>query len=198
VSFVAPVAPSAIPESRYVVFSEAAAVASEARATGLRRDAFAGSSAVAPDVTTKFGPDDATHSIEITPAPVDFGWGLLIHGDGVADNFANLSGYAATGTLNFWISTLYPGKIEIGIATDNPDRVGQEAFLQLQPGNFGYCNTGAWCQVSIPVQKFLAVNPALDLSLVTSRFVIADRYGITGNAHGSTAKLYVDGIYWDK
>ncbi|MEY2688062.1 MAG: hypothetical protein RL375_2260 [Pseudomonadota bacterium] len=193
VAFVEAVVKPAITESRYTVYSDTAPGVSDFRATGLRRDAFNGTSAQAPEVTTTFGPDDADHAIEITPVPVSFGWGLLIHGDGSTDN---LSGFAATGTLNFWISTQYPGKIEIGIATDTADREGKDAFLQLQPGNFGYCNTGAWCQVSIPLQAFLAVNPALDLSLVTSRLIIADRYGITGNAAGSTAKIAIDGIYW--
>jgi hypothetical protein len=110
----------------------------------------------------------------------------------------NLSNYAATGRLNFWISTTYPGKIEIGISTDTQDREPQEAFLQLQPGNYGYCNTGAWCQVSIPLQDFIAENPQLDLSLVLSRFLISDVYSRTGNAPGNTTKLYLDGIGWSK
>ena len=82
--------------------------------------------------------------------------------------------------LNFQISTTYPGKIEIGISTDTQDREPQEAYLQIQPGDYGYCNTGAWCKVSIPLSDFPAVNPKLDLSLVLSRFIIADRYAFTG------------------
>jgi hypothetical protein len=110
----------------------------------------------------------------------------------------NLSDYAAAGTLNFWVSTTYPGKIEIGISTVTQDRDPQESVLQLQPGNYGYCNTGAWCQVSIPLKDFIAKNPKLDLSLVLSRFIISDVYSRTGNAPGSTAKLYLDGIHWAK
>ena len=52
--------------------------------------------------------------------------------------------------------------------------------------------------MSIPLQDFIAKNPKLDLSLVLSRFIIADVYSRTGNAPGSTAKLYLDGIYWSK
>jgi hypothetical protein len=76
--------------------------------------------------------------------------------------------------------------------------VTQEAYLQLQPGNYGYCNTGAWCQVSIPIKDFVAKNPQLDLSLLLSRFIISDVYSRTGNAPGSTAKLSIDAIYWSK
>jgi len=186
----------AITENRYVLYTDAAPGASEVRPTGLDWDAFDGNTVFAPEVATAFAPGDASRSIEITPTPAVFGWGFLRQSrTGVTDN---LSGYAASGTLNFWISTRYPGKIEIGIGTDTAEREGQEAVLQIQPGNYGYCNTGAWCQVSIPLKDFIAKNPKLDLSLVLSRFIIADVYSRTGNAPGSTAKLYIDGIYWAK
>ena len=48
------------------------------------------------------------------------------------------------------------------------------------------------------IKDFVAKNPNLDLTLVLSRFVISDVYSRTGNAPGSTAKLYIDGIYWSK
>ena len=149
-------------------------------------------------VTSAYAPGDATHSIEITPTPASFGWGFLRQSHtGVTDN---LSAYASTGTLKFWISTTYPGKIEIGIGTDTVDREAQEAYLQIQPGNYGYCNTGAWCQVSIPLKDFAAKNPNIDLALVLGRFVIADRYAFTGKADNSNIrnKLYIDGINWSK
>ena len=184
----------AITENNYVLFTDAAPGASEVRPTNLFWDAFDGNTVFAPEVTTNYAPGDATRSIEITPTPASFGWGFLRQSrTGVTDNLSN---YAATGTLNFWISTTYPGKIEISIGTDTLDREAQEANLQIQPGNYGYCNTGAWCQVSIPLKDFIAKNPKLDLSLVLSRFIISDVYSRTGNAPGSTAKLYIDGIYW--
>jgi hypothetical protein len=45
-----------------------------------------------------------------------------------------------------------------------------------------------------------AVNPKLDLSLVLSRFIIADRYEFTGKPLNSniTTKLNIDGVYWSK
>jgi exo-beta-1,3-glucanase (GH17 family) len=196
VYFVPAVVKPAITENRYTLYTDLAPGASEVRPTGLDWDAFDGNTVLAPEVSTAYAPGDATRSIEITPTPASFGWGFLRQSrSGVTDN---LSGYAASGTLNFWISTTYPGKIEIGIGTDTQDREAQEAYLLLQPGNYGYCNTGAWCQVSIPLQDFIAKNPKLDLSLVLSRFIISDVYSRTGNAPGSTAKLNLDGIYWSK
>jgi exo-beta-1,3-glucanase (GH17 family) len=186
----------AIAENKFTLYTDLPLGASEFRPTGLFWDAFDGNTVFAPEVATAYAPGDATHSIEITPTPASFGWGFLRQSHtGVTDN---LSAYASTGTLHFWISTTYPGKIEIGIGTDTVDREAQEAYLQIQPGNYGYCNTGAWCQVSIPLRDFIAKNPKLDLSLVLSRFIISDVYSRTGNAPGSTAKLYIDGIYWAK
>ncbi len=208
--FVPPVVKTAITASKYVLYSDAAAGASEVRPTGLRWDAFDGNTAVGNPASPNFGPGDAGNGFEITPSPASFGWGLLLQpGSGPVDACSrfpvplngatdNLSSYAATGTLNFLINTTYPGKIEIGISTDTQDRDPQEAVLQIQPGNYGYCNTGAWCQVSIPLKDFVAKNPKLDLSLVLSRFIISDVYSRTGNASGSTAKLYIDGINWSK
>jgi exo-beta-1,3-glucanase (GH17 family) len=186
----------AITADKYVLYSDAAPGASEVRPAGLRWDAFEGSTAARNEASTNFGPGDAANGLEITPQPLNFGWGLLRQSPTASTD--NLSGYAATGTLNFWISTTYPGKIEIGISTDTLDRDPQEAYLQIQPGNYGYCNTGAWCQVSIPLKDFVAKNPQLDLSLVLARFIIADVYSRTGNAPGSTAKLSLDGIHWAK
>jgi exo-beta-1,3-glucanase (GH17 family) len=197
VYFQPPVVNAAITASQYVLYSDAAPGPSEVRPTGLFWDAFDGTTAVAPEVTSNYAPGDASHSIEITPHPADYGWGFLRqpHDGSPTDNLSN---YAATGTLNFWISTTYPGKIEIGISTDTQDRVTQQAYLQIQPGNYGYCNTGAWCSVSIPLKDFLAKNPNLDLSLVLSRFIISDVYSETGNTAGSTAKITIDNVRWSK
>lgn len=208
--FVPPVVNSAITAGKYVLYSDSPASASEVRPTGLRWDAFDGTTAARNEFSPNSGPGDAANGLEVTPNPASFGWGLLLQpGPGPVDACSNspvppngatdnLSNYAATGTLNFWISTTYPGKIEIGIGTDTQDRDPQEAYLQIQPGNYGYCNTGAWCRVSIPLQDFIARNPKLDLSLVQSRFIIADVYSRTGNAPGSSAKLTLDGIHWSR
>jgi hypothetical protein len=150
-----------------------------------------------PSAASTAAPGDGSRSIEITPTPKDFGWGLLWQSSVGATE--NLSGYATTGTLNFSIRTTYAGKIEIGIASDTVDRSGAEAYLQIANGQYGYRNNGEWVQVSIPLSAFKAANPNLDLSLVSLRFVIADRWAITGNlARTNLPKLYIDGIYYAK
>jgi exo-beta-1,3-glucanase (GH17 family) len=154
-----------------------------------------GPTANRPLTQAAYAPGDAPQSLEITPTPADFGWGVLRFGTA-----ANLQAFSG-GSLTAWIQTTgYPGKIEIGIATDTEDRTGAEAYLQLSPGDYSYCTTGAWCKVTIPVSAFLAVNPKLDLRAVTLPFVIADRYPVTGKPLGTTGlpKVYVDSIYWTK
>jgi exo-beta-1,3-glucanase (GH17 family) len=194
--FQPPVVNAAISATKYTLYSDMAPAASEFRPAGLRWDAFDGTTAARNEASPNFGPGDASNGLEITPQPAGFGWGLLRQSPtGVTDNLSN---FAATGRLNFWISTTYPGKIEIGITTDTQDRQPQEALLVLAPGNFGYCNTGAWCQVSIPLSAFLAANPSLDLSLVLSRFIISDVYSRTGNTPGSRATLTLDAIHWSR
>jgi exo-beta-1,3-glucanase (GH17 family) len=195
--FQPPVVNTVVAQSRYVLFADNPVADSELRPSGLRWDAFDGYTASFPEVTGLHGPGDASRSLEITPQPAAYGWGLLRYSSaGVTEN---LSGYAG-GTLNFQVSTTYPGKIEIGISTDTQDREPQEAFLQIEPGRYGYCNTGAWCTVSIPLADFVAANPKLDLSLVLSRFVIADRYAFTGKPSGANVRdrIYLDRIFWSR
>lgn len=194
--FQPPVVNAAITQDKYTLYTDVAPGASEFRPVGLRWDAFDGNTASRNESSPNFGPGDAGNGLEITPQPAGFGWGLVRQSPTAATD--NLSGFAATGRLNFWVSTAYPGKIEIGIGTDTQDREPQEAYLQIQPGDYGYCNTGAWCQVSIPLTEFTAKNPQLDLSLVLSRFIISDVYSRTGNTPGSTVKLTLDGIHWSK
>jgi exo-beta-1,3-glucanase (GH17 family) len=195
--FQPPVVNAAVAAGRYTLYADVP-VAGELRPSGLRWDAFDGNTAAAPEVSGVFGPGDASNSLRITPQPASYGWGLLRQSPaGVTEN---LSAFAATGRVNFLISTTYPGKIEIGIATDTQDREGQEAYLQIGPGDYGYCNTGAWCTVSIPLSAFAAANPKIDLSLVTLRFVIADRYALTGKAPsaGFNNPIFIDAIHWSR
>lgn len=195
--FVPPVVNPAITETKYTLYSEAAMGASEFRPAGLRWDAFDGSTAAFPEVGTAAAPGDGSKSLEITPLPRDYGWGLLRQSPTAVTD--NLSNFAATGTLHFWIKTTYAGKIEIGVSSDTQDRAVAEAFLQIGNGNYGYCNSGVWCEVTIPLKDFVAANPKLDLALVLSRFVIADRYAFTGNTQrAGLPKLNIDGIYWSR
>jgi len=196
--FVPPVVNPAVTANWYTLLADAPVAGDEVRPSGLRWDAFDGNTAAYAEVSGVFGPGDPNNSLRITPQPASYGWGLLRQSSTGATE--NLSAFAAGGVITFQVSTTYPGKIEIGISTDTQDREPQEAFLQIQPGQYGYCSTGAWCSVSIPIKDFLAVNPKLDLSLVLSRFVIADRYAFTGkpNNAGITTRLYLDTIYWSK
>lgn len=195
-SWVAPTVAAAVTAPRYTLYAEAV-VAGEARATGLRWDPFALTGY--RDDTRTAAPGDGNTSFEITPNPVNFGWGLFLYsGTGVTEN---LSAFAAAGRLNFSIrSDSYPGKIEVGISTDTEDRDIQEAYLQIGPGDYGYCNTNNWCQVSIPLSAFVAANPKLDLRMVSFRFTIADRFSFTGKPLNTTGlpKISVDAIHWSR
>ncbi len=195
--FQPPVVAPAVTASTYTLFSDAPATADDLRPSGLRWDAFDGGTAGYAEVAGLFGPGDASNALRITPNPASYGWGLLRRSATGATE--NLSGFAG-GRITFQVNTTYPGKIEIGIATDTQDREPQEAYLQIGPGDYGYCNTGAWCTVSIPVAAFTAANPKIDLSLVLLRFVIADRYAFTGKATGAaiTTPIVVDAIRWAK
>ncbi len=189
---------TAVAANRFTIFADVPTTGEVVQAGGdwaAFGKSTGGVTADRPVSTASFAPGDAPQSLEITPTPADYGWGVLRYGPA-----NNLSGYSA-GTINAWIKTTgYPGKIEIGFSTDTEDRKGAEAYLQLSPGDYSYCNTGAWCKVSIPVSSFVAVNPKLDLRAVLLPFVIADRYSFTGKALNTTGlpKVYVDNIYWSK
>jgi exo-beta-1,3-glucanase (GH17 family) len=182
----------AITAARYTLFADTP-VAGEVRASGLRWDPFASTSY--REATGVNSMDGGVH-FEITPNPVDYGWGLFHYSaSGTLENLSNFS----AGRLNFQVrSDGYPGKIEVGISTDTEDRDIQEAFLQIAPGEFGYCNNNGWCEVSIPVSAFLAVNPKLDLRYVNFRFIVADRFSFTGKPLNLTGlpPLRIDALHW--
>ncbi len=195
VYFLPPTINPAVATNPYTLYSDAPGAV---LATGLRVDAFDGNSVSAPEVSNAMAPE-GVKSIEITPTPKNYGWGLL-WGPVTAGTTDNLSQFAATGRINVWIKTSYAGKIEVGLATLTADGDTQEVYLQIGSGDYGYCNNGTWCQVSIPLQAFQAKNPSIDLRLVLSRFIIADRYLFTGKPLNSniTTKLNIDGIYYSR
>jgi len=195
----APTTNTAIASSRYTLFSDqvtAGETIASVSTPDLRWDPFANSSF--PTVTTDSAPGDSNHSIEITPNPLDYGWGVLYQSPGGTSS--NLSGFGNGATLHVSIKTTYAGKLEIGFNTDTVDRAGAEAFVQISPGDSsGYRNNGAWCDVSIPISAFKAANGNLDLRYVLSRFMIADRYTFTGNTNRTqNTKVLIDNIYWSK
>ena len=195
VKWMAPAQLPAVAANRYTLYANAVA-AGEQIATGMRWDPFV-ATGYRDDPSTA-APGDGGTSLEITPNPADFGWGLFRYSaTGVPEN---LSGFAS-GRLNFSVrSDFYPGQIEIGISTDTEDRDGQEAFVQIGPGDFGYCNDNRWCQVSIPISAFTAKNPKLDLRYVNFRFIVADRFSFTGKPLNTTGlpKLRIDDIHWSR
>ncbi len=193
VYFIPPTINPAVASNQYTLYSDAPAAL---LATGLRVDAFDGNSVSAPEVSNAMAPE-GIKSIEITPTPKNYGWGLL-WGPVTAGATDNLSQFAATGRINVWIKTRYAGKIEIGLSTLTANGDTQEVYLQIGSGDYGYCNNDTWCQVSIPLQAFQAKNPSIDLRLVLNRFIIADRYVFTGKPLNSniTTKLHIDGIFY--
>jgi exo-beta-1,3-glucanase (GH17 family) len=193
VKWIPPTLNAPVAASRYTLFANTT-VPDELRAAGLRWDPFA-LTAYRESSDGAASSDGGVH-FEITPNPVDFGWGLFLYsGSGVLENLSN---YAA-GAIVFQVrSDGYPGQIEIGISTDTEDRDVQEAFLRVAPGQYGYCNDNTWCTVTIPVADFLAANPKLDLRYVNFRFIVADRFSFTGKPLNLTGlpPIRIDGLHW--
>jgi exo-beta-1,3-glucanase (GH17 family) len=193
--WVAPTLATPVAATRYTLYATTP-VTGEARAAGLRWDPFA--STAWRDDAGNGATGDAPPALEITPNPVDYGWGLFLwSGAGTLENLSNF----ANGRLNFSVrSDGYPGRIEVGISTDTEDRDIQEAYIRVGPGNYGYCNTNQWCNVSIPIADFVAANPKLDLRYVNFRFVIADRFSMTGKPNGLTGlpRLLIDNVHWSR
>ncbi|GAB4035797.1 MAG: hypothetical protein Fur0014_01820 [Rubrivivax sp.] len=178
---------------RYTLFADTATTG-EVRASGLSWAPFA-SSGLAESSAGAASADGGVHFV-ISPNPVNYGWGLFQYAvDGAPVNLSNFAG----GRIVFQVrSDGYPGKIELGLSTDTEDRDIQEAFVQIGPGEYGYCNDNRWCEVSVPVSAFLAVNPRLDLRYVNFRFMIADRYEFTGKPLNLTGlpQIRIDGLHW--
>jgi exo-beta-1,3-glucanase (GH17 family) len=195
VYFVPPIITTPFAGNAFTLYSDAPGASLVA---GYNLDAFDGFTAPRnlADTTVAAAPGDGAVSMRITPAPAGYGWGLLYNPQ-TGGTTQNLAAFTSVGA---WINTNYPGKIEIGLSTLDVDGNGQEAFVQIGNGEYGYCNTGSWCRVSIPLQAFLAVNPRLDFRLVVNPFYIADRYSFTGKASGSNINtpLNVDGIGWSR
>ena len=167
--------------------------------------AYAGSSSIS------FATGDGPNSLEITPAPTSWGWGMIAALQTSADD---LSQFATTGSLNFSIKTMYPGKIEFGFLTGTTTAgSAYDVYLTVDPANnpYGYVNDGTWRNVSIPISAITprgamaygmtdASKSKLDLTKVTNPLVIADRYEKTGKSNNSNdrTKIYIDNVYWSK
>lgn len=205
------VAGGPVSASRYAVLADQV-VAGEARPSeAVSWNAWEnGTTAVAVDNNSTADSVDGGKSIEITPKPAVWGWGMTL---GLPTRAEDLSQFnVATGRLNFSIRTTYPGKIEVGFLTGTAAASSlYDVYLPISSGQYGYVNDGQWRQVSIPLADIMAkgamafgmtdpTKSKLDMTKVTNLFVIADRYGVTGKSQGSNdqTKILVDAIYWSK
>lgn len=131
-----------------------------------------------------------------TFTPASYGWGLLWQSAASPAVTANMSAYAS-GSIRFSVKTTYAGALRIGISSDTVLGSGAEAYVLVSNGSYGYCNTGAWCDVVIPLSVFQAANPALDLRYVLTRFSVSDVWTATGNtARTGMPPIALDNIYW--
>lgn len=154
-------------------------------------------------------PGDLAHGIVVKPVPKVWGWGILAApGNGTVT--ADLSAFEATGNLVFSIKTTYPGKIEIGFATGSGAST-YDVYMPIASGQYGYLNDGEWHTVTIPIRDIKpsgnkgsgnegSASSVFDLTKVTNPFVVADRFGKTGNnqAGATNTKIFIDNIYWSK
>lgn len=131
-----------------------------------------------------------------TFTPAGYGWGLLWQSAASPAVTANMSNFA-NGNVRFSVKTTYAGSLRIGISSDTVLGSGAEAFVLVSNRNYGYCNTGTWCDVSIPLSAFQTANPSLDLRYVLTRFSISDVWTATGNtARTGMPAIALDNIYW--
>ena len=205
VYYIPPVPNGTITKNKYTMFSETFDAATDTAPLARSIDAWEnGKSASYPTITaTGAGAGGSNQYIEITPIPQAFGWGLAFSANPIED----LSNFATNGYLNFSIKTSYAGKLEVGFATGNTtDKTACDVYLAISPGQYGYNNNNTWCNVQIPIATIKAkaapawampASATLNMTQVTSPFVIADRYGYTGNS-ASTTKVLVDDIFWSK
>jgi exo-beta-1,3-glucanase (GH17 family) len=199
-----------ISANRYTVYAETVTPQEARPVEAIAWNAWeSGTTAFAPEVSGSAAPGDPTRSIEITPRPLVWGWGMTA---GLPSTSDDLSQFAAAGRLNFSIRTTYPGKIEVGFFTGSAaDGSGYDVYLPIASGEYGYVNDGQWHSVSIPLTAIIArgamafgmtdpTKARLDMTRVTTPFVIADRYAVTGKAQGTnnTTKIQIDAIHWSK
>ncbi len=173
---------------------------------GMRADAYqAGTFVLGYPMLADSAPGDmgaslaSSHYLQLSAfTPADYGWGLLWQSDATPALTANLSAFES-GAVRFSIKTTYAGKLRVGISSDTMTGGGAEAQVLLANGDYGYCNTGMWCDVTIPLRVFKAANPKLDLRLVLTRFSISDVWSATGNTTKTgMPAIKLDSIYWQR
>ncbi len=201
--FELPVPGAQVTSSSYTLLANAPGLT---EITTLRIDAF-DSPATANRLFSSTDPSpDGGQFMVITPAPKSFGWGQLWQPEARTETElpsygrnANLELFAS-GHVNFYVKTTYPGKIEIGISSLTASGDSAEAVLQIGSGDFGYQRDGNWNLVRIPLSRFVETNSKLDLRFIVSPFIISDVYARTGKSAsaGHTDPVRVDGIRWSR
>ena len=186
-----PKANDPVTQNRYVIFADSIG-ASDLREAGLQFDPFV-NTFWAP--VADFPVGDGPTAYEIEPRPEVWGWGMLYQSR--AGTTTNLSNFA-NGALHLSLKTTYVGKLEVALLGLTRDGDPIEAYLSFSSGQYGYANDGAWHEVTIPIKDITSKYPKFELSLVTGRFVIADRYAATGNPAGNNTKIKIDAIYISK
>ena len=191
--------------SRFTVYAEASNAGEARPASTPQLNAWEnGTTANASPVNESSG--DGVDAIQINPTPAAWGWGMTWALTGAETDLSNFSG--STARLNFRIKTTYPGALEVGFLTGgSADASAYDVYLPMAPGDHGYQNDGTWRQVSVPVTALIARGaPAfgmpqsarLQMNRVSNLLVIADRFGITGNAPGSKPAVLIDDIHWTR
>ncbi|MDP2007772.1 MAG: glycosyl hydrolase family 17 protein [Rubrivivax sp.] len=197
---------STISANRYTLYADTVTLG-EARVTGLQFFGYdSPPNAFAGEVTGSAADGELLHYLEVAPVPAVYGWGLFATYSAQTD----LSQFEAAGRLNFSVRTTYPGKLMFGFLTGSGS-TAYDVYLPLSPDDaqgYGYRNDGQWRNVSIPISALKAAgapgfgnNAAtarFDLTKVTNPFVVNNLFATSGNTTTSTAKIYIDNIYWSK
>ncbi len=146
---------------------------------------------------------EGRRAFEISPKPNAGVWGYSIN----LPNPVNLSNFNNEGArLNFSIKTTYTGSLDVGFSTASRDmNKTAAAYLQIAHGDYGYQNDGTWHSVSIPIATIVAnaISPdrqarsgSINTDLVTSGFVIADRFASIATSGDAKAQILIDNVYW--
>lgn len=199
-----PVSQGVVSTARYTVYADETHP-NETRASGIAMGPWTGGAGAAVSGQTS---GDGTQAWQVTPSPVEWGWGLAWTLNGQEINLSQF----ANGYLNFKIKTTYPGKIEVGFKTGaDAEFNAWDVFLVLSPGMYGYDNGGKdWSTVSIPIADLVknggssygsnAPPALLQMGRVSNVFVLADRYEKTGKAKWAnhTTPILIDDIHWSR
>jgi len=113
------------------------------------------------------------------------GWGLGY--ERIPD--ADLSAYA-DGFLFVKMKSSANATFQMGFTSP-----GQNAVVEIVPGNYGYDNDSLWHQIIIPVADLIDSNPSADIAVVNNVFALVDD-DVNGDALVSAGDIYFDDVYY--